>query len=551
MTDRAPTTRLDTHEVLNQPPPLSDCNAFTGDLPLLEAVHRAGAEWASETLTEVGARVGSSAIQELGQRANQQLPLLRVFDRQGRRIDEVTYDPAYHQLMSLGASYGTHSLGWSEPRAGSKVAQAALLYLLHQADPGVCCPLVMTSAAVPTLQVAPDLASEWTPRLLSRHYDERSLPVADKRGATMGMAMTEKQGGSDLRANTTRAEPIGGDEYLLTGHKWFCSAPMSDAFLTLARVEDQLTCFLVPRWRPDGSRNGIRLQRLKDKLGNRANASSEIEYQRAWAQRVGSEGRGVSTIIEMAHHTRLHTSVAPASLMHQALAHAIHHASHRYAFGRPLLEQPLMRAVLVDLALESEAATALAFRLAAAFDAAERDATERRLARLLVPVVKYWINKRTPVHVAECLECLGGGGYVEESILPRLYREAPLNGIWEGSGNIMCLDFLRALRHDQESQGLLMDQIVEVGSFHPLLERALERLSGALAAPREETARSLVGGVAVTIAASLLARHAPEPVALGYLHSRLGPSSARCFGELPADLEHDAILRRAWPPSRF
>lgn len=550
MPDRAPVTRLHTHEVLNQPPAFENRNAFVDDRPLQEALYRGSAEWAVAALTEFGASVGSAEVQEQGEQANTHPPVLRAFDRHGRRVDEVRYHPAYHQLMALGIAYGTHSLGWSEHRPGSKVAQAALLYLLHQAEPGVCCPLVMTSAAVPALQASPELASEWTARLLSRHYDGRSLPVMEKNGATVGMAMTEKQGGSDLRTNTTRAEHIGGDQYLLTGHKWFCSAPMSDAFLTLARVDDRLTCFLVPRWCPDGSRNPIRLQRLKDKLGNRANASSEIEFQGAWAQRLGDEGRGVATIIEMAHHTRLHTSVAPASLMRQSLALAIHHASHRHAFGRPLLEQPLMRAVLVDLALESEAATMLAFRLAAAFDAAARDTAESRLARLLVPVVKYWINKRTPVHVAECMECLGGGGYVEDSLLPRIYREAPLNGIWEGSGNIMCLDFLRALARDHEGHGLLMDQVVAARGFHPLLERALERLSGALAAPNEETARSLVGDVAVTLAASLLAQHAPEPVALGYVHTRLGTTPARCFGELPAGLEQAGILERARPAGR-
>jgi putative acyl-CoA dehydrogenase len=319
---------------------------------------------------------------------------------------------------------------------------------------------------------------------------------------------------------------------------------MSDAFLTLAQLQDQLTCFLVPRWRPDGCRNAIQLQRLKDKLGNRANASSEIEYHGAWARRLGEPGRGIATIIEMVHHTRLHTSVAPASLMRQGLALATHHASHRRVFGRRLIEQPLLRQVLADLALESEAATALAFRLARGFDASARDPGERRFARLAVSVVKYWINKRAPGHLAECLECLGGGGYVEESLLPRLYREAPLNGIWEGSGNVICLDFLRALERDPEGRGLLMDEVVAARGFHPLLDQALERLAGALSAPTEASARRLAGELAVTLAASLLARHAPEPVAVAYLRSRLGETPQRCYGELPSGLDLDPLLQR-------
>ncbi|HYD48342.1 MAG TPA: acyl-CoA dehydrogenase family protein, partial [Terriglobales bacterium] len=443
-----------THEVFNQVPPLEAYNFFEFDQPLREALRREKAGWAEERVGAHGLRLGGDPI-KWGVQANTYPPVLRTHDRCGNRIDEVEYHPAWHDLMRLAVENELHALPWRSPGPGAQVARAALFYLQAQVEAGHGCPISMTFAVVPALRMQPEIAAEWEPRITSTEYDPSMQPSEKKRGALCGMAMTEKQGGSDVRANTTRAVAIGkggpGGEYLLTGHKWFCSAPMCDAFLILAHTEQGLSCFLVPRWLPDGTRNRFFIQRLKDKLGNRSNASSEIELDGTWARMVGEEGRGVPTIIEMVNHTRLDCIIGAAGGTRQAVALAAHHASHRSAFGKRLLDQPLMQNVLADLCLESEAATTVMMRIARAYDDSAEDPSARAFARLATAVMKYWVCKRNPVVAAEALECLGGAGYVEESPMPRLYREAPLNGIWEGSGNVMCLDVLRAMARNPES----------------------------------------------------------------------------------------------------
>jgi putative acyl-CoA dehydrogenase len=422
-------------------------------------------------------------------------------------------------------------------------------FLMTQIEAGVCCPLAMTYAALPALRHQPELAEAWRPRILSTRYDPRAIPPEEKEGVTFGMAMTEKQGGSDVRSNATRALPDGDGAWLLRGHKWFCSAPMSDAFLTLAYTEGGLSCFLVPRWRPDGTRNALQLQRLKDKLGNRSNASAEIEYHDAWARRVGEEGRGVRTIIEMVNHTRLDASAAPAALMRQALTHAIHHATYRSAFDRHLLHQPLMRNVLADLALEVEAATALVLRIARAFDEAPADPQAAAFGRIATAVTKYWVNKRTPNAVYEAMECLGGGGYVEDSILPRLYREAPVNSIWEGSGNVICLDVLRAMQREPASVEALLAEIGLARGGDRRLDRAADALADHLRAGAiaEQDARRLTERLALLLQGSLLVRHAPAPVADAFCASRLAEAPGYTYGTLPDGLELTALLERATP----
>ncbi|HEV7369337.1 isovaleryl-CoA dehydrogenase [Arenibaculum sp.] len=547
MPSRDPMVELATHEVANQPPDFAGRNLYLTDLALREAVHREGAGWAEHDLASLGEEAGGERVLELGDLANRCPPELRAFDRFGRRVDEVRFHPAYHELMSLAVGHGIHSVAWTAGRPGGHVAHAAKGYLLAQAEAGVLCPVVMTHAVVPVLRRQPELEA-WLPRVLSDRYDPRAVPAEEKAGATFGMAMTEKQGGSDLRANATRAWPIdgagAGREYLLTGHKWFCSAPMSDAFLTLAQADGGLSCFLVPRWQPDGSRNPFLIQRLKDKLGNRSNASAEIEYNDTWAVMVGEEGRGVPTIIEMVHETRLGTTFAAAGLMRMALAQALHHTSHRTGFGRLLVRQPLMRSVLADLAIESEAATALSLRVARAFG---REGEAPPFSRLAVAVAKYWLNKRCPAFVCEALECHGGAGYVEESPLPRLYREAPLNGIWEGSGNVICLDVLRTMDREPEATAALFDELDAARGADARLDRWVHRLKDLLAdrAGLEVRARLLVEHLALALQASLLVRHAPTAVADAFCASRLGGDWGRCFGTLPPDTDFDAIIARA------
>jgi len=515
-----------TVHVENQAPPLRDYNLVAANRPLLEGLRREGAAWYEDDLVTFGAELGGEPI-EWGRLANEHPPRLRTHDRYGDRIDEVEFHPAWHALLELGVETGVHATSWREPRAGAHVARAAAFLALAQVEQGAGCPLSMTHAAVPALRAEPELAAEWEPRLTSLVY-EPGLQL-DKREALCGMAMTERQGGSDVRANETEARPCGDRDATLHGHKWFCSAPMCDVFLVLAQAPGGLTCYLLPRVLPDGSRNAFHIDRLKDKLGNRSNASAEIRLDGAWAQRVGEEGRGVATIIEMVVHTRLDCVLGSAALQRQAVAEATHHAAHRSAFGRLLADQPLMRNVLADLCVESEASTLAALRLARSFDSG--DDAFRRIA---TAVLKYWVCKRTPAVVGEALECLGGNGYVEESGLPRLYRESPLNAIWEGASNVQCLDVLRALRREPEAAEAFL---AELEPAHRT------RLESTLAEADEEGARRVVEAMAVALQETLLDRHGDPAVADAFrAREHYG-----AFGTLPPGLDLERIVERHRP----
>lgn len=551
MTHYRPIAELPTHEVTNQPPPLVDINLFDSDAALTEALAREGSERSVARARAYGAALGRAETLALGEDANRHPPELKAFDRYGQRLDEVAFHPAYHKLMSLGVAHRQPSVAWTG-EAGGHVSHAALEFLMHQVEAGVCCPLSMTYAAVPALRHNADLAVAWEPKLTSEFYDPAFRPAEEKSGAIMGMAMTEKQGGSDVRANTTRAVRLaqgGEDEYELTGHKWFCSAPMSDAFLTLAYAEGGLTCFFVPRFTPDGARNRIFIQRLKDKLGNKANASSEIEYHATWARRVGEEGRGVATIIEMVHHTRLDTMVGAASLMRRALAEAIHHCEHRSAFQKRLVDQPLMRNVLADLAVESEAATALTFRVARAFDESADSEAARQFSRLAVAIAKYWNNKRCPNFTYEAMETHGGVGYVEETPMPRLYREAPLNSIWEGSGNVIALDVLRTMAKLPQSVEVLKTELAAAKGADRRLDAFIDRLGRWFKDPSglEPQARRLTEELALALQGALLVQHAPPAVADAFCAGRLAGEGGYAYGTLPASVDPEPILRRASP----
>jgi putative acyl-CoA dehydrogenase len=541
--------RFLTHEVSNQTPAIGPYDAWTTDLALREAVAREGGAWAEAALGDYG-RIAGGELMDLGYVANENPPRLRSFDRYGHRIDEVEFHPAYHRVMELGMQHGVHAFAWRHAeRPGAHVARAALSYLHSQAEAGTGCPLTMTHSAVPALRHAPALAREWLPRITSLHYDPRVLPAAQKRGCTIGMGMTEKQGGSDVRANTTRATAIGGDAYEIVGHKWFFSAPMCDAWLVLAQVDAGLSCFLMPKLRPDGSRNPIRIQRLKDKLGDRSNASSEVEFLGAYAQRVGDEGRGVSTILEMVALTRLDCMIGSSALMRQACVQALHHVQHRKVFGKRLVEQPLMQNVLADLALESEAAVALTLRVARAVDAGARNPGEAAFARIATAIGKYWICKRTPALVNEAQECLGGLGYVEESNLPRLYRQAPLNSIWEGSGNIQCLDVLRALSKEPETREALFGELLGARGMDSALDQEIHWLGEAFAdrSTLELRSRMVVERTALALQAALLLRAGHADLASAFCRSRLGGEHGLAFGTLPADVPMRALIDRAWP----
>jgi putative acyl-CoA dehydrogenase len=538
-----------THEVENQPQALSEGNLWLRDLPLRQAVAREGGDWAAGHLQAYGALAGGEMM-ALGELANAQRPRLRAFDRYGRRLDEVEFHPAYHQLMRLAMRHGVHAFSWQhESTPGAHVARAALMYLSTQPDAGTCCPLTMTHAAVPTLRLQPALAAEWLPRLAGADYDERLLPAARKSACTIGMGMTEKQGGSDVRSNRTRATPLADGSYTLVGHKWFFSAPMSDAHLVLAQAEGGLSCFLLPRVLPDGSNNAVRIQRLKDKLGDWSNASAEVEFEGAHALLVGEEGRGIPTIIEMVALTRLDCLTGSAGVMRQALVQALHHARHRRAFGRLLAEQPLMRNVLADLALESEAAVALAMRVARAVDAAPRDPREAAFARLATAVGKYWVCKRCPPFVNEAQECLGGIGYVEENILPRLYRQAPLNSIWEGSGNVQCLDVLRALAKEAGVREALFDELRAARGADAALDREAAAIERELDDRDEQESRSrrLVERIAVALQAAILSRAGNAAVSGAFCAARLCERPGLAFGTLPAQAPFEILLERAMP----
>jgi putative acyl-CoA dehydrogenase len=564
--------QFDTHEVNNQVAPFADVNLFACDRALQEAVRREGAAAAIPALSALGERLGSAAMQELARLANEFGPRLVNFDRNGVRIDEVQFHPAWHELMAGLISAGAHCAPWESPGPGAQVARAAAYLLFGQLENGSQCPVTMTYASVPALRHAPRLAATWLPKILSREYDPRSLPVEQKRGALVGMGMTEKQGGSDVRSNTTRAQALepqegarlfgedGEGAYRIVGHKWFFSAPQSDAHLILAQTDagDQggagLSCFFLPRYLPDGSRNQIRVQRLKDKLGNRSNASSEVEFTGAYGWLIGKPGRGIPTILEMGSYTRLDCVLGSAGIMRAALTHALHHARRRHAFGRPLAEQPLMRNVLADLALESEAATAFSLRLARCFDEPDNP-SQALLARMLTPAGKYWICKRGPGFGAEAMEVLGGSGYVEEGPLARLYREFPVNSIWEGSGNIMCLDVLRSLGKTPAARVALAAELALAdGAGSQVPRGTLEQFSGFtrclladLEAPGldEYSARGLAERIVLAVQAALLLRHAPGFVAHGFVMSRLIQRVGGAYGCLPPGIDCAGILARA------
>jgi putative acyl-CoA dehydrogenase len=538
-----------THEVVNQVPPLESRNLFLDNAPLVEALEREGGGWAHDRAVEAGAFWGGEA-QEWGRLANENPPVLRTHDRVGNRLDEVEFHPAWHQLMEAGKRFDLHALPWNEPQPGAHVARAAIYMSGMQAEAGFCCPITMTFAAVPALRADEAIAREWVPRLISKRYDGSLRPASMKEGATCGMAMTEKQGGSDVRANTTVAEPLGVDgEYALTGHKWFCSAPMCDVFLTLAQTEEdptRPTCFVLPRFLPDGSKNtGFQLQRLKDKLGNKSNASSEVEYRGAWAQRLGEPGRGVPTIIEMVNHTRLDCVIGTAAGMRAAVARATWHASHRSAFGKLLAEHALMQNVLADLAIEAEAATALAMRLARAYD----DPSQDEFRRLATAVSKYFVCKRAPNHAYEALETHGGNGYIEDSGMPRIYREAPLSSIWEGSGNVMALDVLRALMRTPAALEAFFDEVAEAAGADARLDRFVASVRDQFTEGEtlEVRARRVVESLALALEGSLLVRYAPAAVADAFCASRLGGDHGLEYGTLPAGTDFSAIVERHTP----
>ncbi|HTA36643.1 MAG TPA: acyl-CoA dehydrogenase family protein [Solirubrobacteraceae bacterium] len=547
-----------THTVFNQAPPLEGVDVFESNTPLVEATEREGAGWVRERASALGKLIGGEPQQQWGRLANENKPILRTHDRFGNRIDEVEFHPAWHKLMALGVEHELHSLPWTSSEPFAHTARAALYMTAMQAEAGYACPITMTFAAIPALRAQPELAAEWEPLLTSRSYDGRLLAASEKGSAISGMAMTEKQGGSDVRANTTVAHPLNGGgagaEYEIVGHKWFCSAPMSDVFLVLARTDEGVSCFLLPRVLPDGGRNAFHIQRLKDKLGNHSNASSEVEFHGAWARMVGEPGRGVPTIIEMVGHTRLDCVIGSAAGMRSGVVAATHHAVHREAFGKTLVDQPLMRNVLADLCIESEATTALAMRLARAYDEAHEDAangeneTDAQLfKRLATAVGKYWTCKRAPNHAFESLECLGGNGYVEESGMPRLYREAPLASIWEGSGNVMSLDVLRALTRSPRALEVFMHEVREAQGADARLDARVRELEAQFGDPTtlETRARRVVESMALCLQGSLLVRHGAPAVADAFCASRLSGDGGLEYGTLPAGVDFEAIISRS------
>jgi putative acyl-CoA dehydrogenase len=542
-----------THEVTNQVPELDDCNLYSNDIALQDGVRIGKAGWHEEHLKRLGAELGRKEVFQLGELANRHAPELATHDRFGHRIDAVEFHPSWHALLTMLRRESLHALPWATPKPGAQVARAAAYFMQAQIEAGSLCPTTMTFASIPVLQKEPALYAELRDKLLSTEHDPRDLPIAQKRSILVGMGMTEKQGGSDVRTNTTVARPLGAAEgrgaaYALTGHKWFFSAPMCDAHLVLARSEGGLSCFFVPRWRPDGSKNAILIQRLKDKLGNRSNSSSEVEFQDAYGVMVGEEGRGIPTIIEMTNYTRLDCVIGSAGLMRQALTQAIHHARHRTAFGKRLAEQPLMQNVLADLALESEAATMLMLRLARAFESTE--AIDRAWSRIVTPAAKFWVCKRALEFSGECMEVWGGNGYVETGPMARMYREAPVNSIWEGSGNVMCLDVLRACEREPQALALLLQELQDAAGSHEGMRKLVASLQQDMAtAPeqRELLARRLVQKLVIALQASLMLRHAPSEVAEAFLASRTDGEGGRVYGTLHAQAMQARILERAWP----
>ncbi len=536
-----------THEVFNVSSELQDYNLFTHDTVLQEAVQREGAGHEAGALSAFGAMIGKADYLELGDLANRHTPEFDTHDRFGHRVDLVKFHPAYHRLMQTSIEHGIHASPWKNPGPGAHAARAARFFLHAQVEAGHGCPVTMTFAAMPSLRSQPELAALWEPKITSRVYDPRNVPAEQKAGLTVGMGMTEKQGGSDVRANTTRAYPVG-DAYELVGHKFFLSAPMCDLFLVLAQAPGGLTCFLVPRWRPDGSKNPLEVLRLKEKMGNRSNASSEIELRGALAWRVGEEGRGVRTIIEMVSMTRFDCMIGSSAGMRMALSQAMHHCRQRAAFGKTLIDQPLMRNVLADLALESEAATTLTMRMARAMDN-RHDEHEDLLVRLATAVGKYWICKRTPNHAYEAMECIGGSGVMENSMFPRLFRESPINAIWEGSGNVQCLDVLRAMQKTPAVVEAFVAELKKAKGGNAALDAHVAALLKEFAdsGDFEVRARDVVDRMATALQAALLVQHAPAAVSDAFCRSRLDSRGHHNYGTLARDTDFAAILRRAWP----
>ncbi|WP_242634401.1 isovaleryl-CoA dehydrogenase [Marinobacter salicampi] len=541
-----------THEVVNQPPALQDYNLFGQDQALQEGVAREGASWAEADLSRFGELAGKASTIDLGFQANEYKPVLHTHDRFGHRIDQVNFHPAYHELMTIAMEHGLHSSPWTDPGPGAQVARAARYYMHSQVEAGHGCPITMTFAAIPSIRKQPELAAIWEPRILATSYDPRNVPDSQKASVTIGMAMTEKQGGTDVRANSTRAYPAGtpgpGQAYELVGHKWFVSAPMCDAFLVLAQTDMGLSCFLMPRWRPDGTKNPWQIQRLKNKMGNASNASSEVELRGALAWMVGEEGRGVPTIIEMVAMTRFDCMIGSSGGLRQATAQALHHCRHRKVFGNHLNQQPLMQNVLADLALESEAALAFTLRIARALDN-QHVTHERLLARLATPVGKYWVCKRVPNHAYEAMECIGGSGVMEDCIMPRLLRESPVNAIWEGSGNVQCLDTLRALQKEPDVLQAFFSEVAEARGSDRRFDRFLAQLQSDFSdiSDFEYRARNLVDRLALSMQASLLIRHSAAAVADAFCASRLESQGGLNYGNLPTGTDPRAIIERATP----
>ena len=538
-----------THEVTNQSPALADYDAFATDPVLWSIVHTFDAAWAGDRLHEAGRTAGSAEVQELARQANRSVPELRTHDRFGHRVDRVDFHPAWHALMGLAIGQDTHALCWNHPRAGAQVARAALSYLWNQGENGICCPIGMTYSAVPILRQDETRWAEWGPLITSTRYDKRQASRTEKTGATVGMAMTEKQGGSDLRQTQTRALHNGDGTWSLVGHKWFFSVPHSDVFLTLAQTPEGVSCFVVAGWLPDGSRNRLQVQRLKDKCGNRSNASSEVEFRGAIAHLIGEPGHGIRTGISMNHYTRLDFAVGSAGLMRQAVAQAAHHVAHRRAFQRSLIDQPIMANVIADLTIEAEAAAWLSFRFVAALDKDADDEAERLLGRIGAPISKYWVCKRTPAVVAEALECHGGNGFIEDHLMARLYREAPLNGIWEGTGNVICLDVLRSMQREPGCVPALLDELRAARGADQRYDGALSKLESELPelSRDERQARRMVERLALMMSAGLLLRHAPHPVSDAFIATRIAGGYAGHFGDLPSAIDAAALARRAVP----
>jgi len=541
---------MKTHDVLNQPPPLPDYDVFAADPVLPAAVEREGAAWAADDISAFARTVGTADWFYDGHLANENTPELHTHDRYGNRIDEVEFHPAWHRFMDMSITHGLHSLPFERPAGeGGRVARDALFMTMSQIEAGHGCPISMTTSVVPALRVEPSVSAVWEPAILARRYDPRLVPITDKGTAILGMGMTEKQGGSDVRANTTVATPVAGEDglYRLVGHKWFTSAPMSDGFLVLAQAPGGLTCFLLPRVLPDGARNSLRIQRLKHKLGNRSNASSEVEYEDTLVHRIGDEGRGVVTIIEMVSHTRLDCVVGSTAIMRQAVTQAAWHVAHREAFGSKLIDKPLMQNVLADLETEVEVATLMMMRLSGCFDRADLDPNEKALQRLATPVAKYWVTKRCSELVREAMECLGGNGYVDESIMPRLYRESPVNAIWEGSGNVIALDVVRALAKSPQVADAFLAEIDLAHGADATLDRKAAELRDHLAdiANPEADARRLVELLAVTWGGSLAVRHGHPAVADAWISSRIAHNYGHLYGTLSPKNDLARIARRA------